>query len=219
MSEQICMTDVIIETIRKNRISTTEIADCLNKTGSVPDVRALNRGCFKVGRVFWAYAFNGSNWECHEQLRGAAEGDIVIVDALNCEKRAVFGSLVSKYLILYKQVNGIVVRGYVRDVPCLIKEKWPMWVEGFTPIGCHNMPNETSLDEALIQEKRNVYDGAIAVCDDSGVVVIQKKYHDADFLERLDFIEKQEDVWFDCIDRLKWDTYETVCLKKYQDKL
>ena len=36
------------------------------------------------------------------------------------------------------------------------------------------------------------------------------------FLGDLERIERQEDVWFDCIDFRKWDTYETVCLKKYQ---
>jgi 4-hydroxy-4-methyl-2-oxoglutarate aldolase len=35
------------------------------------------------------------------------------------------------------------------------------------------------------------------------------------FLTALDRIEEQEDIWFDCIDRRKWDTFETVCLKRY----
>jgi hypothetical protein len=30
-------------------------------------------------------------------------------------------------------------------------------------------------------------------------------------------IEEQEDVWFNCIDRLKYSTFETVCLKKYEE--
>jgi len=38
------------------------------------------------------------------------------------------------------------------------------------------------------------------------------------FLQKLDWIEEQEDIWFDCIDRLKWDTFDTVCLKKYREK-
>ena len=38
-----------------------------------------------------------------------------------------------------------------------------------------------------------------------------------DFLEKLDFIELQEDIWYHCIDTKKWSTFETVCLKKYMD--
>lgn len=36
-----------------------------------------------------------------------------------------------------------------------------------------------------------------------------------DFLNKLHHIEEQEDTWFECIDHRKWDTYDTVCLKKY----
>ena len=36
-----------------------------------------------------------------------------------------------------------------------------------------------------------------------------------EFHGRLEFIEQQEDIWYECIDRKKWTTYETVCLKNY----
>ena len=67
-----------------------------------------------------------------------------------------------------------------------------------------------------IKEHKEKYNGAIAVCDDCGVVIIPKEYHTEDFYKSLEFIEEQEDIWFDCIDRLKMSTFETVCLKKYK---
>ena len=36
-----------------------------------------------------------------------------------------------------------------------------------------------------------------------------------EFYKKLEQIEYQEDIWFDCIDRRKWNTFDTVCLKKY----
>ena len=66
------MTDIrerIIETIRRNRISTTEVADCLGKTGVIKNVVILNPGHFQVGPIRFAYAYNRSNWELHEQLQ------------------------------------------------------------------------------------------------------------------------------------------------------
>ncbi len=212
------ISDQIIDKIKRNRISTTEIADCMDKTGHIPDVYPLNKGHFRVGKIFWAYAYNESNWECHEQLRDVQEGQIVIVEAFNCGQRAIFGSLVSKFLMLYRQANAIVVKGYLRDVPHLVKENWPIWLEGVTPIGCFNRLNEVSLDKKIVNERKTFFDGAIAVCDDSGVVVIPEHFHNKGFLDKLDFIEEQEDIWFDCIDRLKWDTFDTVCLKKYKQK-
>lgn len=208
----------IINKIKRNRISTTEIADCMDKSGNIPNVYALNRGHFRVGKVFWAYAHDESNWECHEQLRDVQEDQVVLVETFNCNHRAIFGSLVAKFLMLYRQACGIVVCGHMRDVPHLIKENWPIWLEGVTPIGCFNRKNGKSLDEKVINERRKYFDGAIAVCDDSGVIIIPGKYHKRTFLEKLDFIEEQEDIWFDCIDRLKWDTFETVCLKKYKNR-
>ncbi|MBN1183781.1 MAG: RraA family protein [Bacteroidales bacterium] len=208
----------IIDKIKRNRISTTEIADCMNKSGDIPDVYALNRGHFTVGRVFWVYAYNESNWEVHEQLRNIQEGDIALVDTFNCGRRAVFGHLVSKFLMLYRQVSAIVVRGYLRDVPNLLKENWPIWLEGETPIGCFNRKNDIPFDRDIIETRQQLYMDAIAVCDDAGVVVIPKQIQDKEFLDKLDWIEEQEDTWYDCVDRLKWDTYDTVCLKKYHKK-
>jgi regulator of RNase E activity RraA len=206
----------VIAKIRRNRISSTQVADCLDKTGVVDGVRALNPGHHRVGPVFWTYAHNASNWGLHEQVREAPEGSVVVTETFGCDGRAVYGELVAKYLILYRQVAALVARGLLRDAPGLIKERWPVWMEGLTPVGCFNAPHAEPLDPRLLAERRDLYDGSVAVCDDTGVVVIPRGRLDADFLDRLDWIEEQEDIWFDCIDRLKWDTFETVCLKRYQ---
>jgi regulator of RNase E activity RraA len=207
--------DRIIDKIRRNRISSTEVTDCLEKTGALPRIVALNRGHHRVGRVFWTYAHNESNWGVHEQVRNAPERSIVVTEAFDCGERAVYGNLVAKFLLLYRQVSALVVCGYLRDAPHLIKENWPIWMEGLTPVGCFNREIAQPLDAALLAERRGRYDGAIAVCDDTGAVIIPKDAVNEDFLTRLEWIEEQEDVWFECIDRRKWDTFDTVCLKRY----
>jgi regulator of RNase E activity RraA len=209
-------TDAIIQKIRQNRISTTEVADCMNKTGLLSNkLYALNSRHFKVGLVKWTYAINESNWEHHEQIAEIDPGYVVITEPFHCAERAIFGDLVTKYLMLYRQSEALVVLGKLRDIPHLIKENYPIWLEGVSPIGCFNIKGETDLDSAIISERRAFYDGSIAVCDDSGVVIIPKELHTEEFLKKLDWIEEQEDIWFDCIDRRKWSTYDTVCLKKY----
>lgn len=208
----------IINYIRRNRVSTTEVADCLNKSGCIEGIMPINRGHFSVGNVFWAYAYGESNWDVHEQLQMVGEGDIVFVEEIDCKNRAIFGELVSKYLILYKQAAAIVVDGNVRDANNLIKENWPIWCRGLNPVGCFNEKvNIEDAQKAFITRNKDLYDGAIAVCDDCGVVIITKEYHTKEFYSKLEFIEEQEDIWFDCIDRLKMSTFETVCLKKYKN--
>jgi regulator of RNase E activity RraA len=208
----------IVGKIRRNRISSTQVSDCLDKSGALVGCHALNPGHHRVGEVFWTYAYNESNWELHEQVRAAPEGCIVVTDAFDCGRRAIYGELVAKYLILYRQVAAVAVRGLLRDAANLIKERWPVWSEGVTPIGCFNRKNTAPLDARLLTEGHARYDGAVAVCDDTGVVIIPPDQMTEAFLAKLDWIEEQEDVWFDCIDRRKLDTYETVCLRKYEQE-
>jgi len=212
------MKDEIIDFILRNRISTTEVADCLGKSGAIQGVKPLNRAKFAVGPVRWIYAYNESNWEMHDQIRNIEKGEVVLVEPFDCNERAIFGSLVAKYLLLYRQAAAIVVLGHLRDAHTLIKENYPIWLHGVTPIGCYNTMNRTKLDGKIIHNRMEKYHESIAVCDDSGVVVIPPNNINNEFLEKLNFIEEQEDIWFDCIDRRKWNTYDTVCLKKYLDR-
>ncbi len=206
----------IIDYIRRNRVSSTEVADCLGKRGAILDIRAINRGHFEVGNLFWAYANAGTNWDVHEQVQGVQPGDVVFVEVFDCGGRAIFGDLVAKYLLLYKQAAALVVNGNLRDAPRLLKENWPIWCQGFNPVGCVNEKPVRRFNPRLLRDRTAKYQRAIAVCDDTGVVVIPKESHTADFFQKLEFIEKQEDIWYECIDRKKMSTFEAVCLKKYR---
>ncbi|MCI9524479.1 MAG: RraA family protein [Erysipelotrichaceae bacterium] len=209
--------DEIIKTIKRNRISTTEVADCLGKTGVLKGADAINRGHFCVGPIKWIYAYQNSNWTVHEQARDIHEGDVVFIEAFDCEDRAIIGELVSKFMVLYQGAVAIISNARQRDGNDLIKDNYPIWCPGFSPVGCFNIKPEQPLDETIEKTHRELYDGAIAVCDDSGVVIIPKNQFHKEFLKKLEDIERQEDIWFDCLDRLKWDTYDIVCLKKYKN--
>lgn len=212
------MKNAIIDFIKRNRVSTTELADCMNKSGSIYNVAAINRGHYKVGSLKWVYAVNETNWDVHKQIESVEDNDIVFIENLVESQKAIFGDLVSKYLILYRQASAIITNGLLRDAPHLIKENWPIWCKGFTPIGFSNDEQKISKElMSLIKEKKESYEEAIAVCDDTGVVIIPKEYHTKEFLLKIKDIEEQEDIWFDCIDRKNYSTFETVCLKKYLD--
>lgn len=205
----------IIKQIRTNRISTTEVADCMGKSGLFPDSRSILPGNYRVGRVRWVYACNESNWPVHEMVRDTQPGEIVMIEAFNCKDRAIIGELVSKYILLYRQAGAIITNENMRDANSLLKERFSIWCRGFSPIGCFNTREGAKLDEETCREHYNRYQGSIAVCDDSGVVIIPKELHTEEFYQKLIDIENQEDIWFDCLDRRKWDTFDIVCLKKY----
>lgn len=209
------MKDKIVDYIKRNRVCTTEVADCLGKRGSLPGVMALNRGHFKVGPVKWVYAWGSSNWTVHEQIVDTREGDIVFIDALECEGRAIIGQLVSKFLLLYRQAAAIVVNAPMRDAAGVIRENYPIWCTGVNPVGCFNSKPEAPLPQDVAAAHKAAYDGAIMVCDDCGVVLVPKECHTQAFLDKLVAIEEQEDIWFDRLDHKKENTFEIVCLKNY----
>ncbi len=209
----------ILTYIKRNRVSSTEVADCLGKSGAIDGVMAVNRGHFCCGRVKYVYAHSESNWSVHEQIRDTRAGDIVLMDAIDVKGRALVGELVCKFLLLYKEASAVVSLGKLRDANDLIKNNFSVWCAGFTPVGCFNRNvAETNEVRKTVRDRKRLYDGAIAVCDDTGVVIIPKEMITEDFYSALCRIEQQEDDWFNCIDFKKWDTFETVCLKKKEVK-
>lgn len=206
----------LISVIEKNRISSTEVADALDKTGVIPHLLPVNTNRHVAGRVHYVYAFDESNWPLHEQIQEIPEDCLLFVDSFNCNNKAIFGDLVSKYLILYKRVKGVVVNGYMRDIPDIKKYSFPIWCQGYTPLGCYNKPVELSPETAAqVEENRKRFQDGILVCDDSGCTLIEGRLINEDTYKRLELIELQEDIWSFCINTLKWSTYETVCLKNY----
>lgn len=208
----------IIEYIKRNRVSSTEVADCLGKTGAVEGVSAINRGHFAVGPVRYVYGHSESNWSIHEQVRDVLPGEVVIMDGIDVKGRALVGELVSKFILLYREASAIVSLEKLRDANDLIKNNFAVWCAGVTPVGCFNIEKpETDEVRRIVAERKSRYDGALAVCDDTGVVIVPKERLNEDFYRRLVEIEEQEDVWFNCIDFRKWDTFDTVCLKRYRE--
>ena len=117
----------IIDFIRRNRVSTTEVADCLGKSGVLENVMPINRGHFKVGNIKWVCAHAESNWDVHEQVISTEENDVVFIEAFDCKHRAIIGELVCKYILLYRQASAIICNAKFRDAGALLRENYPIW--------------------------------------------------------------------------------------------
>ena len=207
--------ELIIDYLNRNRVSTTEVADCLGKSGAICEVMPINRGHYCAGLIKYVYTYDESNWEVHRQIANIEEGKIIFVESFNCAGRAIFGELVSKYLLLYRQSKAIVALGKMRDAAALIRENYPIWCIGFNPVGCFNRKPDSGKDITVMKESYENYENAIAVCDDCGVVVIPKEEITLEFLKKLENIESQEDIWFDRLDHFKENTFQIVCEKQY----
>jgi len=210
------MKEKIIDLIKRNRISSVEVADALGKTGVFEGPKPLVPGKFIVGEIKYIYGHSRSNWPIHEQGEKVEEGGVLFVDSFECYNQAAFGDIVAKYFLLYKNFDGIIVNGLMRDVHVLIKNNYPVWALGVTPLGCYNKKVEPTQEIVAQAEKNRAYlEGSIMVADDSGCTVIAKDILNEETFKKLEFIELQEDIWYYCLDTLKWSTYKTICEKAY----
>lgn len=210
----------IIQYLEKNKVSTEEIADILGKTGVIKGVYPIKDDQYVVGEIQYVYAYNNSNWPVHEQLRELQPDKVLFVDTIFVDdEHAVFGELVSSFIMENKKARAIIVNGTMRDLDGLRKRNYPVWCKGITPIGCFNVqPNRNAEINRQAAAGKEYYDGAIAVCDASGVVVIPKSDINDEFITRMDNMVEQERIWFECVEQKGWDTYDTVCLKKYKEQ-
>ncbi len=208
--------ELIIEHILKLRMSTEEISDILGKTGALRGIHSVNVGKYAVGEIQYVCAYSNSNWPVHEQIINLKPEKICFIDTCFVNEYAIFGELVSSYIINKRKAKAIIINGLVRDAAGIRSKGYPIWCSGVTPLGCFNVcVNPNPEIQRHIKSGRNFYEGSIAVCDDSGVVVIPQEELRNDFIARLDFMRNQEKTWFDCVLNHDWNTYDTVCLKKY----
>lgn len=201
----------IIGYIRSNRISTTEVADALGKKGALVGLQPVNRGKHCVGKIFGIVAVGGSNYFVHKAISSVKPGEVVLITSQGFVDEAIIGDLISRSLLLYSGAEAIVVDGNVRDYARLIREDYAIWAKGSNPIGAVN--------NMVGAEEESKYFGGIAVCDDGGVVVISKEELTQEFLRKLQDIEQQEDIWYFCLNTLKWTTFDIVCLRRYESEM
>lgn len=205
----------IIEYCRSNRVSTTEVADALNKTGVLVNCKPLTFNHHVAGRIFPVFTSNGSNFELHDQIRLLPKDSVLMIFTFGCDGLAILGELVTKYALLYRGARAIVVNGLVRDFTKLRRDNYPIWCEGWTPLGCSNQKPKQGFPTDLELELRERYEGAVAVCDDGGVTVIENSRISESTIDHLRKLEIQEDIWAFCLNTLKWDTKRIVCDKEY----
>jgi 4-hydroxy-4-methyl-2-oxoglutarate aldolase len=204
--------DEIISLIKTNRISTTEVSDALGKKGGLLGIKPLNRGKFAVGKIFHCNPRNNSNYEVHRKIESVNPNEIILISPSHFTEVAVFGDLVAKYCLLYKQAEAIVVNGNVRDVARLLKEDYKIWSKGINPVGA---VNDNVLDSTNTEDNFWDMSGGIAVCDDGGVVIIETQEITTKTYENLVRIEALEDLWQYCLNTLKWSTLDIVVNKRY----
>lgn len=200
----------IIEFIASKRVSTANLSDCLRETTVLKGVAPLSANEFSVGFVRLAIAVDGNNWDMHRALESVKARDVVVIEALNCDECAVAGELVARFCIDQREAKALIVNGNVRDSEFLRGSGYPVWCSGVTPVGAENSV-PALIDCAPLSAMRLFYDGAIAVCDDSGVLIIPRFEQTEMLIKSLHQIVEKERAWFESIVEKGMTTYQVVC--------
>lgn len=202
------MKDEIINFIRRNWLSSADVADALGRSGHVPDLLPVNDGQHVVGEVEYLYAWAGSNRILHRDLAQATAGRILFIDGLYCGDKAILGHLMAGYAMGQRKALALVVNGLIRDTGRMKAEQMPVWCKGRSPIICRKDAQETLVRE--VEFRRQKFQGGIMVCDTDGCVCIPPHLISADLLVVLEGIRNRESLWYQCIDQGK-STFEVIC--------
>jgi regulator of RNase E activity RraA len=199
----------VVKFIKQNRISTTEICDAVGKTGALGFVAPVTFGLHRVGSVRHIVLEGESNAPLHQEFTKILEGEIVLIQP---KRSGIFnvspiGELMVKQALLYSGAQAVVCSGPIRDLSRIRREGYAVWSVGANPIGMTNDP--------LGSSSFGDFHKGIAVCDDGGVSLVQSQVNLSTLCEQLALIEIQEDIWSFCLNTLRWNTFETIVMKRY----
>jgi len=195
------MKDKILDFIKDNKFSTSDVADALGRKGELKDIKLISGNKYVVGEISAVYACKGSNYVTHKMLKGLEPNKIVYIENVQCEEVSLIGGLICKYIFDYKAGLAVVCNGNVRDVHDLMK--YPVWCKGFSPIVCDKVP-------IYLDKFESELDGGIMVCDICGCVAIRPEELTEELYQSLEHIKHREIGWFVALER-GFSTFEITC--------
>jgi regulator of RNase E activity RraA len=170
---------------------TANVGDAQDRFGLVHSaIRAQSAGARCVGSALTVLTREGDNLAIHRALDEAQPGDVLVVNGLGDETRALFGDLLAE-VCLVRGVTGVVLDGVTRDVEAIAGLGLPVWARGSTAAG----PTKTGPGRIGVPVAIGgvvVDPGDIVVGDGDGVAVVPRD-RARETLNRLTGIETFED--------------------------
>ncbi len=154
------------------QFQTPDISDQTNRLYTLaPDIVCLTGAHHQiVAPACTVKVFPGDNLMVHASLDVAQPGDVVVVDAGASRMNAALGGLISTKA-KYRGLAGLIVDGYIRDLPEILPLDWPVFARGVTAVGpLHRGPGE--INYPINCGGVVVCPGDIIVADSFGTAVI-----------------------------------------------
>jgi len=114
------------------KVSTPNISDAMHRKGEIKNLLKITPEEVKlIGKALTVRTYPGDWAKPVEAIDRAKEGEVIVIDAGGVEP-AVWGELAT-HSALEKKLAGVVIDGAIRDVPEIIKLKFPAYAKIITP--------------------------------------------------------------------------------------
>lgn len=117
------------------RFPTANIGDAMDRFGLMsPAIASQWQGAQCAGPAFPILTREGDNLAIHHALQHINPGDVLVINGLGADTRALFGDLLAE-ACLGKGIAGVVIDGAVRDADSIGELGLPLWAKARTPAG------------------------------------------------------------------------------------
>lgn len=113
------------------KVSTPNISDAMHRKGEIKGFLKITPGVKLIGKALTVRTYPGDWAKPVEAIDRAKEGEIIVIDVGGVEP-AVWGELATNSA-LKKKLAGVVIDGAIRDVPEIVKLKFPAYAKIITP--------------------------------------------------------------------------------------
>jgi len=162
--------DEIIQIFRK--VSTPNLSDAMHRTGEIKGFLKITPGVKLIGPALTVRTYPGDFAKPVEAIDKAKKGEVVVIDAGGVGP-AVWGELAT-HSAMQKGLTGVVIDGGIRDVPEIVRLKFPAYARIITPA----TGEPRGFGEIGIPVKMGelrVFSGDWLIGDEDGIVVIPQE--------------------------------------------
>jgi len=154
------------------KVSTPNLSDAMHRAGEIKDLVKITPSVKLVGSALTVRSYPGDWAKPVEAIDRAKKGEVIVIDAGGAGP-AVWGELAT-HSAIQKKLSGVVIEGAIRDVPEIVKLKFPAYARLITPTA----GEPRGFGEIGIPIRIggvSIFTGDWLVGDEDGIVVIPQK--------------------------------------------
>jgi 3-hexulose-6-phosphate synthase/6-phospho-3-hexuloisomerase len=154
------------------KVSTPNLSDAMHRAGEIKGLVKITPGVKLVGPALTVRSYPGDWAKPVEAIDTSKKGEVIVIDAGGAGP-AVWGELAT-HSAIQKKLGGVVIDGAIRDVPEIVKLKFPAYARLITPTAGEPRGFGEIGIPVRIGEVR-VSPGDWLVGDEDGIVVVPQK--------------------------------------------